>query len=882
MVLVFCTLGSVRAETVTVNIPTDAAPRVEFGAERLAVALTDAGFEPTVVRDTQQTGTGRRISINTTGDAGREGFALRTVGEEVVEITGGDDSGALYGCLELAKRIREAGGFPDQLDFSDQPVLKLRGPCIGMQKTELLPGRKVYEYPYSPELFPFFYDKEHWREFLDFLVENRMNTLYLWNGHPFASLVRVPEYRFAVEVPEEVFQQNVEMLHWITEECDRRGIWLVQMFYSLLVSKPFAEHYGIETQLHAPTPEALDYTRKSIAQFVKEYPNVGLLVCLGEALQGIENQTSFLTDTVLAGVKDGMDAAQLKEQPPVVVRAHATDPDVVMPAAVQVYSNVFTMAKYNGESLTTWQPRGEWQRRHLAMSRLASNHVANVHILANLEPFRYGAQRFIQKSVQASRDRFGATGLHLYPLFYWDWPVSPDIAQPRLKQWARDWIWFEAWARYSWDPDIPAAPDRDYWIGRLTEKFGTRAAAEKILDAYNDAGECAPRILRRFGITEGNRQTMSLGMTLDQLVNDEKYRPYEELWKSQSPPGERLDEYAKKEWNNEPHEGETPPQVVRDVLEFSQKALTAIENAAPHVTKNREEFDRLRNDVHCIRAITENYAEKVKAAMLVLRYQFSRDLTDMEQAETHLARSFEAFQRLTDLTKDTYHFANSMQTSQRKIPFVGGFGGVATNHHWTHLVDDYQHELEEFRTQIARIRETGNPLGRADESNIEPWPTAAFRLISSHAETYTVNLGAKPFADRDYAIRELAPEVRGLTGIRFSHTAAKEGRLQSIEFEVSEPVRVLVGYFQNPRPIWLQVPDLEIAAHADERGGVEPVLRNAASIEESPSVNVHAFRYEPGRHRLELIGSGSFVVLGVVPEGTKLEPRDAMRKGVQE
>ena len=38
--------------------------------------------------------------------------------------------------------------------------MKLRGTCIGMQKTYILPGRHVYEYPYTPELFPWFYDKQ--------------------------------------------------------------------------------------------------------------------------------------------------------------------------------------------------------------------------------------------------------------------------------------------------------------------------------------------------------------------------------------------------------------------------------------------------------------------------------------------------------------------------------------------------------------------------------------------------------------------------------------------------------------------------------------------------------------------------------------------------
>ena len=147
-------------------------------------------------------------------------------------------------------------------------------------------------------------------------------------------------------------------------------------------------------------------------------------------------------------------------------------------------------------------------------------HLVNVHILSNLEPFRYGATEFIRKSMLASRDTFHASGLHLYPLAYWNWPYSPDIANPPLKQWERDWIWFEAWGRYAWNPDVSAAEDRAYWVGRLADFYGCNTnAAGKILDAYNAAGEVAPMLIRRFGITEGNRQTLSLGMTLDQLVN---------------------------------------------------------------------------------------------------------------------------------------------------------------------------------------------------------------------------------------------------------------------------------------------------------------------------------------------------------------------------
>jgi hypothetical protein len=160
------------------------------------------------------------------------------------------------------------------------------------------------------------------------------------------------------------------------------------------------------------------------------------------------------------------------------------------------------------------------------------------------------------------------------------------------------------------------------------------------------------------------------------------------------------------------------------------------------------------------------------------------------------------------------------------------------------------------------------------ESKIQPWPAAQFKLISTNAENYKVEIGAKVFSDRNFTIQNLAPELNGLTGIRFSHEAAKQG-LPPLEFEASEPVSVLVGYFDSHQKAWLQVPKLEFAAQADERGGIDTVLERAATISSCPNVNLHAFRFEAGRQKLELIGQGSFVILGIVPQAVTLEKRDA-------
>src|SRR5699024_5409881 len=143
-------------------------------------------------------------------------------------------------------------------------------------------------------------------------------------------------------------------------EADRRGIWIVVKFYNIHIPLPFADYHGVP--LNQPTPTALtsDYTRKAIAAFVGDFPNVGLYTCLGEVLQGDIYGAEWFVDTILAGVKEGVSCSNREELPPVIVRAHAVDLKPVLARALDSYPRLFTEAKFNGESLTTWNPRGKW------------------------------------------------------------------------------------------------------------------------------------------------------------------------------------------------------------------------------------------------------------------------------------------------------------------------------------------------------------------------------------------------------------------------------------------------------------------------------------------------------------------------------------------
>lgn len=911
------TLFSCARKEVTLVVPDDASPRVRFGAEKLAGSLEAAGYQ---VRQTQDTagGEGMKIVIGKTGDElpaepdqnlRQEGFTIRRQeGENQVRIQGADASGALYGCLELSDRIKEGKRLPEGLNITDQPEMVLRGACIGLQKTEYLPGRKVYEYPYTPENFPWFYDKELWIRYLDMLVENRMNSLYLWNGHPFASLVKLEDYPYAVEVDEETFKKNEEMFRFLTEEADKRGIWVIQMFYNIIVSKPFAEKHGLETQDRSRpiVPVIADYTRKSIAAFIEKYPNVGLLVALGEAMNTVEDDVEWFTGTVIPGVKDGLKALGRTDEPPILLRAHDTDASRVMEHALPLYKNLYTMHKYNGESLTTYEPRGPWSQIHKDLSSLGSVHISNVHILANLEPFRYGSPAFIRKSVQAMHKVHGANGLHLYPqTSYWDWPYTADKLggssagdrQPegsdqtgngpipsgggeqeagsgkpgRLLQIDRDWIWYKAWGRYAWKADRDPEQETAYWTGQLGDFYGCGEYGKDILEAYDEDGEIAPKLLRRFGITEGNRQTLLLGMFMSQLVNPYKWRVYPDFYESCGPEGEILIDYAEKEWKGEPHTGETPPQIIREVTGHARRAAEAIERAAPHVRENREEFERLKNDVYCYRAFADFFAEKVKAAMPVLRYQYSGDIADLDKAVPLLEKSLEHYRELSELAGSHYFYANSMQTAQRRIPIGGNDGKNKT---WAELLPHYEKELENFKRNIRRLKSAadGEPAGLVQE-DIRPWKPAAVELTGGAWGRFSVQTGEKVYTDLDASIKRLAPELSALSGWRVS-ADKQEDEGTSIRFTNDKPVRLVVGYFNTQDNDYLYPPTLETNASANDRGQAEAVIVNALEISDMPPVNVHTYEFEPGENKLDL-GEGTVLLLGFADASREFKARDA-------
>ncbi len=868
-------------QTVALQYPDDASNRMKFAAEHLTAGLESKGFNVVPATEAGEGVKIIRLSEATDSVGPKEGFTITTV-DNIIDVRGNDGSGVIYGCRELIDRV-EMDGNLDNLpsNITDAPEMVLRGACVGVQKPYLLPGRSVYEYPYTPENFPWFYDKELWIKYLDMLVENRMNSLYLWNGHPFASLVKLEDYPFAVEVDDETFKKNEEMFSFLTTEADKRGIFVIQMFYNILLSKPFAEHYGMKTQdRNRPiTPLVSDYTRKSVAAFIEKYPNVGLLVCLDEAMDTYEDDVVWFTETIIPGVKDGLAKLGRTDEPPLLLRAHDTDCKAVMDAALPLYKNLYTMHKYNGESLTTYEPRGPWTEIHRSLSSLGSVHISNVHILANLEPWRWSSPDFIQKAVTAMHDVHGANALHLYPqASYWDWPYSADsiAGGGRELQLVRDSTWYEGWGRYAWNCRRDRQDEIKYWNHRFARTYGLgNDKGADIREAFEESGEIAPKLLRRFGITEGNRQTLLLGMFMSQLVNPYKYTIYPGFYESCGPEGEKLIEFVEKEHKGEPHVGELPLDITAQCVAHGDKAVEAIKRVGGKVNANSEEFERLSNDMECYRLFAYAFDRKVKAAQKVLDYQWTKDLSNLDAAVPLMEESLDYYKQLVDRTKGTYRYANSMQTTMRRIPIAGDDGKNKT---WEEMLVHYQAELDNFKNNLATLKDKA--AGKISDKPAEIKPLADANVkVNGPWKRVKLAEGASLLENMpDATVAGIAPELEGLTAFRVNgDNQRKDGT--ELTFENAEPVKLLVAYFKDDQKKYAKAPKLETDATANEYGQAEPVLTSAIHLDKMPLANIHAYSFAPGKHSLNL-PKGYALVLGFTSDN--ITPRNAALAGEDE
>lgn len=640
-----------------------ATPRELYGAARLTDAMKKAGVNlPDHSRILVATRSSSLFSEAASfPDNEAEAFRLRRSGNDW-QVIGSDPSGVLYGCLELARRIEEIHSLPAHLEVTDRPALKIRGTNLFWMK------QGNYDWAVTPENFPWFFDKTLMSRYLDQLVENRYNTIYFWNGHPFPYFLPLAKYPEARVLSDPDLQRNIDQLQWFTREADRRGIWTVFHFYNIHVSPAFTkahEREGVHLQNPASTPLLEAYTKYCVREFVNSYPNVGLMLTAGEALH--VKSEEWVRDAIIAGIKE------TGKQPPLIVRQWTIDPyrfrDVIKPN----YDHLFTMMKHNTEMIVSPYP----DPRNATWISFGQNHIINVHENGDIKPFRWGSPVFIQQMVKIWKS-MGVAGLHLYPAVSWDWPLALDRADPRLSTVDRDWIWLEAFGRYAWNPERSFAGEESFWKSRLSKRFGSAAAGEAVYNYYVKTGPIMPTLQNVVNVFNMNYHPLAISQeaSLNGILHSERWedlgdylaRPLDDLTLQlfEKKFG-RLGEARKKpplsvkEWVDATLSGKTAPTL--DPIRLSTLLVSMAEDAESGLQAARisdPEYARFVSDAQCILALARFYRAKLEAATEKGLYDASANTVHYDRMIELDEKSVAQYSALDELASKAYLHATDL------------------------------------------------------------------------------------------------------------------------------------------------------------------------------------------------------------------------------
>lgn len=682
---------------ITVRTGPEASPQERYGADHLRRALAGFAGGAEVVAVTQDSpllaGSGASVRF-APGKA--EAFRLLRKGGRWL-VVGSDPAGVLYGCLELAQRAAATGRLPAEIDFADEPAFKIRGTSLFWMKY----GARGYDWPVTQEHFPWFFDHGLMLRYLDQLAENRYNTIFFWTGHPFPYFLDLPKFPEARMLSADELKQNQAHLRWFTEEATRRGIWTVFHFYNIHVSPNFAQahqHEGVRMANPASTPLLAAYMRHAVSEFVKSYPNVGLMLTAGEALR-VEPE-EYVRDVIVAGIRDS------GKRPPLIVRQWAIDTARYRELVKSSYDNIYTMMKHNTEMLISPHP----DPRNRAWVAFGQNHIVNLHENSDVKPFRWASPVFIRQMV-ANWRALGVSGIHLYPLVSWHWPVSLDRTEPPLLALDRDRDWIEAFGRYGWNPNRVPTDEERFWRAKLNQRFG-EGAGDAVYEYYVKAGPVMPGLQNLVNIANMNFHPTAVSQEarLNGILHSDRWagldnplsRPLDEV---------TLERYEKTFGRLDAAARDAPPRSVKEFVacaagarcpdaveprpltqtwvDLAEEALSALERHADGIRPEGHEYARFVNDARCIVHLTRFYRAKVAAAIEKGLFDHGNGMRNYERMLDELARSVEEYAQLSETATRAYRQATDLGDWFR----------------WTAVEQDFREELAFYREQhqVSRV-----------------------------------------------------------------------------------------------------------------------------------------------------------------------------------
>ncbi len=400
-------------------------------------------------------------------------------------VLGKDESGTMYGLLDVAEQARMQGGLNGVKEKISNPRFPFRAIKFNLPWSPYRPG------PAAAVHMETCRDLKFWQRFLDMMAENRFNALTLWNLHPFTFMIRPTNFPKACPLSDKELADWRSFWRSLFRMAKERGIETYIVNWNIVVSPEFASEYGAK-EYEDVSPLVRRYMRDCITQVIDEYEDLtGLGVTLADWMDGLKPKEAedFVKETFVAGIKNAkrpakfIHRATLAGDPMELRRVidHASLPD---PVWVEIKFNWSHGHSTPRLAITHDYESGKLDERFWTPAP-ANYKIAWMIRNEDFFILRWGEPGFIRAHIAANgHDYVGGyfVGSEGYiPARDYSHKPGPHITWDYAFE--KQWMFYMLWGRLLYDPQTPDA----VFEAGLARRYG-EGLGPKLLRAYTLAG----------------------------------------------------------------------------------------------------------------------------------------------------------------------------------------------------------------------------------------------------------------------------------------------------------------------------------------------------------------------------------------------------------
>lgn len=689
----FAIISPVKAD-VSIAYRTDCA-QLNFAVARLGQALRKANETPVVydladlgdkdifiVADETEAvflpGAAQKSSINPL--IKQDGFQiarLRSGSKAVICVIARDETGAMYGTLDLAEQIQMNNGLRDVEEKLSNPRFAFRAIKFNLPWSSYRPNENPAMNLHTQTCR----DLNFWRRFLDMMAENRFNVLSLWNLHPFTYMIRPKGFPEACPFSDRELAQWQRFWRRLFSMAKDRGIETYIVNWNIVVSPEFAKAHGVKER-NDLSGIVREYTRQCVTQVIDEYEDLtGLGVTLADWMNKMtpKEREDWIQETFVAGMKQAKRPVKFIHRS--VLAGSPTEMRRVIDEA-NLPDPVWVEVKFN------------WSHGH-STPRLAITHDYSsgriderfwkpkpsnyriVWMIRNEDFFilRWGQPDFIREHIALNgKDYVGGyfIGSEGY-IPAKEYSHKPDEHVTWQYAFEKQWLFYKIWGRLLYDPQTPD----EVFAAEFDRRYGN-GVGSKLLEAYALASRMPLRLASFHAATwdytlysegflapvqNGFNDKVSPFISIDEFI---RHRTLDPTYLSITDYVESVVGNGKLARRRPGIEESlyTPLELAEDLEKDGKRALELVSFLSP---KARQSLPTLRCEIADVEAwayLSLYFADKLRAGVALETYRKTKVKKEQKKAVAFLEDAARHWNALIAVTKQHYNAVPAVQLSR--------------------------------------------------------------------------------------------------------------------------------------------------------------------------------------------------------------------------